>query len=353
MDQHWEQTHKAGLPPGTLIYTGIRTNVDVEFELYSYSGHSLESKSSSNLTDVLEHYRSGKVNWIDLTGIHHIPSVEELGKKFEIHPLVLEDVLNVHQMPKSEGFGDQLFVTMKMLRGGKTKRKFTEEQISFLLGSEYLISFQEMRGDVFDPLRERLKVDGTRIRKMGADYLLYRLIDITVDHYYGYVDRIFQRAQKLETALIDMPNVNRTREILRLRKTAMRLRRIIHPLREAVNHINTAGQSLIHNETVQYFNDVTDHLQHISQSIVEAEELLRGCMDLQMTNQNNNLNNVMKVLTVVSTTFIPLTFIAGIYGMNFQYMPELQKPWAYPVVLILMALIAVGMIAFFKRKGWF
>lgn len=341
------------MPPGTLIYTGEHTEQPIEVTLITYDKDTFERKQAKTLNGVWDNFESGKVNWLNVDGLNHIDEVQHVGDQFGLHPLALEDVLNSAQLPKCENYGNFLFITLKLLHQKGKKTMLTDEHVSFVLGKDFLISFQERPGDIFDPLRERLKTDQGQIRKKKEDYLLYRLIDVTVDDYYQLVDQLFHQVQLLETQLLKQSDKNRTGRILRLRKMTMRIRRAAYPLRDAVSHLNSTGKDLIHKETYQYFTDVADHLNHITQSITEVEEMLRTCMELQKANIDNNMNSIMKVLTVVSTVFIPLTFIAGIYGMNFTHMPELQYRLGYPVVLVLMFFIALAMMLYFKRKGWF
>jgi magnesium transporter len=268
-----------------------------------------------------------------------------------LHPLLIEDVID-DQRPKAEEYDDYLFFTIKMLYkidGGD----IDYEQISFVLGHNYLISFQEKAGDIFDSFRERIKKDLGRVRKLGADYLLYRLIDIIVDHYYVILDAIGEQIEEIEESLFESSSEQTFRKIQKLKKQLINLRKFVFPLREALNKLAKGENHFIEDDNIRYFSDVYDHVIHLTDSLDAYKDLTSSLMDVHFNTQNNQLNKIIKVLTVISTIFIPLTFIVGVYGMNFKYMPELNWQFGYPVVWLGMILMSLVMLGYFKYKKWF
>lgn len=344
---------KVGLPPGTLIHVGKKYSDKVKITVIDYDKDNLVEKSYDSV-DACEKFVDKPSNtWINVDGIHHVEVVEKLGNMFGHHPLMLEDVLNTHHRPKMEDFDDYIFFTLKML-GLDKKGDIVSEQISIVLGKNYVISFQEREGDVFDALRERIRLGKANIRQNGADYLMYRLIDTIVDHYFLIMESMGDKVDKLEEEVMsDTANDATMKKILKLKRELISLRRTISPLRDAIGSLQREGSDLIEEKTHTFLNDVHDHTIHLTESIETYRDVLSGLMDMYYTTISNRMNNVMQVLTIIATIFIPLTFVAGIYGMNFEYMPELHYKWAYPTVWALMIGIAIGMVVYFKRKKWF
>ena len=284
--------------------------------------------------------------------MHDTNIIAEIGEKYKIHNLLLEDVLDTSHRPKAEEFDEYLFFTLKMLAVDKKKKVITSEQISLVLGKDWLLSFQEKPGDVLDALRTRIKESKGIIRQKKADYLFYSIIDIIVDHYFYVIDYLNDNIEKLEEDVILNPNQNQLNLIQHYKRTLITIRKIIVPLREAVSSLQKFNIKLIEKNTYPYLRDVYEHLIHINDSIDSQRDMLSGIMDLYVSGVSNRMNEVMKVLTIIATIFIPLTFIAGIYGMNFDYMPELHWKYAYFVTLFVMVVIAVAMIFYFKKKKW-
>jgi len=283
--------------------------------------------------------------------LHDTKLIAQLGKTFNLHPLLLEDVLNTKHRPKMEEFEDSIFLTLKML-GINENREIVNEQVSFVLGKSWVISFQEQEGDIFDSMRVRLENKKGNARAKGPDYLLYRLIDTVVDGYFLITDHIAEEVERLEDIIINSPNERSIARIQELKKDLIKLRRAISPLREAVTTIQNSSSELFQPETSRYLGDVHEHLIQVTENIDNARDMLIDLRDVYQSGQNNRLNEVMKVLTIMSSIFIPMTFIAGIYGMNFQHMPELQWHYGYFGALALMVIIPVVMLAYFKKKGW-
>jgi magnesium transporter len=295
--------------------------------------------------------KADRVNWINLDGLEDKQIIRELQAHYSLHPLLIEDVID-DQRPKSEEYDDYLFFTIKMLYKIESG-DIDYEQISFVLGDNYMISFQEKAGDIFDPFRERIKKDLGRVRKRGADYLLYRLVDIIVDHYYVILDNIGEQIEEIEESLFENSSEKTFRKIQKLKKDLIQLRKLVFPLREALNKLVKGENEFIEDENIRYFSDVYDHVIHLIDSLDAYKDLTSSLMDVHFNTQNNQLNKIIKVLTVISTIFIPLTFIVGVYGMNFKHMPELNWQFGYLVVWVVMIMMSFVMLGYFKYKKWF
>lgn len=354
--RRYSESNKAretiGQAPGTLIYTGKKREEDVHVELFTYDQDSIQESKSNKLDKALSIYDEKKVNWFNVVGLHNIELIHSIGERFNLHPLLLEDVLHVDQRPKSEDFGEYLFFTIKMFHQTDKKDDLNFEHISFVLGKNNVFCFQEKSGDLFDLIRERLRNSYGRIRSRKADYIFYRFIDTVVDQYYLVIDRLAEKIELLEDEVMDNPTTKTLNQLQNVRKELIFLRRSIHPLRESLNTIIKSESKLLQKDTERFFSDVYDHTIQIVESLETYRDLLSGIMDLYMNTASNRMNEIMKVLTIMSTIFIPLTFIAGIYGMNFQHMPELTYKWAYPAAWGLMVIVAIFMLIFFKRKKW-
>lgn len=326
-------------------------NDQVILELIRYNKEEYKKFDQHNVDEVLKNLQPEQVNWINLDGLNDTSIIEKLQNRFGLHTLLVEDILN-EQRPKSEEYDDYLYFTMKMLHRIEDN-KIEYEQISFVLGTNYLITFQEIAGDLFDQFRERIRLDLGKVRKKKADYLLYRLIDIIVDNYYIIIDNIGEQIENLEDNLEENSTDDTFRQIQSLRKELIYLRKAVNPLREALGSIVKGETSFVEEENLRYFRDVYDHTIHVIDSLDSYKDLLSSIMDMHINSINAKTNKVMKLLTVITTIFIPLTFIAGIYGMNFEYMPELEWVYGYPFVLGTMGVILIAMISYFKRKDWF
>jgi magnesium transporter len=290
--------------------------------------------------------------WINVNGIHQVSNLENLGDCYHLHPLVLEDILNPEQRPKLEDYGDYLFLILKMLHlKGKPEGLFTE-QVSIILGENFVISFQENDQDIFDPVRQRLKLGKGRLRGEGADYLAYTLLDLVVDHYFVILERLGEIIEDLEDKLVANPTPDTLNRIHRLKRDMIVLRKSVWPLREVVSQLERRESPLVRDSTNLYLKDLYDHVIQVIDNIETFRDILAGMLDIYLSSLSNRLNEVMKVLTMIATIFIPLTFIAGVYGMNFKHMPELDWTWGYYSTLAVMALVSLGMILYFRKKGW-
>jgi magnesium transporter len=280
-------------------------------------------------------------------------ALESLGQCIGLHPLVLEDILNTEQRPKIEDYGDYLYIVVKMITYPDKADGIAVEQVSLILGQNFVISFQEgIQGDVFSPVRERIRNEKSRLRKMGADYLTYSLVDSVVDSYFAVLEELGERIEVLEEELIEQPSRNTLHTIHKLKQEMIFLRKSVWPLREVVNFMERGESPLINEGTRIFLRDVYDHTIQIIDTIETFRDMLSGMLDIYLSSISNRINEVMKVLTVIATIFMPLTFLAGVYGMNFEYMPELKWRWGYPAILLVMLAVAVSMLTYFKKKRW-
>ena len=320
-------------------------------ELISYNREAHERFDDLAMEDLLSKLKPDRVNWINLDGLSNLEVIEKLQTHFTIHSLLIEDILN-DQRPKAEEFDDYLFFTLKMLYR-IDDNNIDYEQISFILGPDYLISFQQKEGDLFDGFRERIRFDRGKVRKKESDYLLYRLIDIIVDNYYNVLDHIGDRIEDIEDNAYENPDNKIFHEIQSLKKELIFLRKALYPLREALSRLVKGESEFIREETLPFFADVYDHVAHLIDSLDTYKDLTSSLLDIHINALNTRMNEVMKVLTVISTIFMPLTFVVGVYGMNFDFMPELHWQWSYPAIWGIMISIVVIMLIFFRKKKWF
>ena len=343
---------KIGLPPGTPVYVGDRGDEEVKISLLDYDESQFQEREIKNVEESYPFKETSAVTWINVDGIHNVENIEKIGRHFGVHSLVQEDIVHTEQRPKMEEFEDHIFVVLKMISYNEEDTKTVAEQVSFILGPKYVISFQERQGDIFDSIRERIRNFKGRIRKMGADYLAYTLLDAIVDHYFLVLEKFGERVEELENELVSNPRPEDLQEIHRLKREMIYLRRSVWPLREVINNLEKVESSLIKDSTQIYLRDVYDHTIQIIDTVETYRDMLSGMHDTYLSSVSNRMNEVMKVLTIIATIFIPLTFIAGVYGMNFQFMPELSWKWAYFVVWGIMIVVVLGMVFFFRRRKW-
>lgn len=320
-------------------------------ELISYNRTDYEKLDNLPVDVLCSRLKEDHVNWINVDGLYNQDTIDALQSHFKLHSLLIEDVVS-DQRPKAEEFEEYFFFTMKMLYRIENL-KIDYEQISFVLGKDYLITFQEKDGDLFEGFRERIRLDQGRVRKKGADYLMYRLIDIIVDNYYNILDHIGDRVDEMEEAVYENPSNNGFNSIQSLKKELIYLRKALYPLRDALSKVIKGESDFILEENIPFYSDVYDHVVHLIDSLDAYQDLTSNLLDIHMNAMNNRMNEVMKVLTVISTIFIPLTFIVGVYGMNFDFMPELRWKYGYPSIWIVMLMVVLGMLSFFRYKKWF
>ena len=346
------RSKKSGLPPGTLVHLGEKKVEKVRISYIDYDEQNFQEKNVSNIEECFTLKATPTVSWINIDGLHEVEILEKLGRQFELHPLMLEDILNTDQRPKQEDFDKHIFIVLKMLSFDEETQSVDSEQISVVLGENFVISFQERIGDVFDPIRERIRNAKGRIRKMGPDYLMYSLLDAIVDNYFGILEKLGDKIEAMEDVLVSDPTEKTLKQIHHLKREMIYLRRSVWPLRELISGIERSESPLIKESTDAYLRDVYDHTIQVIDTVEAFRDMVSGMLDTYLSSISNRMNSIMKVLTIIATIFIPLTFVAGIYGMNFVYMPELKWRWGYPAVLLVMIIIAGVMLIYFKRKKW-
>lgn len=339
-----------GLPPGTAVYTGPRETAEVSVVALDYSPDGVTEQVISDPGDCCPFRDTAAPTWIRVGGVHDVALVEKLGEVFGLHPLVVEDIVNVHQRPKLEEHDGYLFLVVHLAR--YVNQEVELDQVTMVLGDQWLLTFQEAGVAAFDVLRGYLHNGTTRLRSMGPDYLAYRLLDIVIDHYFEVLEKLSDDVEQLEDDVVARPRKVMLETLHEMKRDLIELRRAIWPLRELVLALQHYDGPLIDQETGIYFRDLYDHAVMSMEMVSSELEILSGVHDLYLNSISNYTNEVMKVLAVISTTFLPMNFLAAVYGMNFHYMPELAKPWAYPAVLLIMAGLATTTLVYFKRKQW-
>jgi magnesium transporter len=343
---------KTGLAPGTSVHIGARRTERTKITVFEYNASSVRERELESLEECRECKEAKGLVWINIDGVHDVSIVETLGDIFEFHPLVREDIVNTNQRPKVEEYDSYLYAIVKMLYEEKDNHSLQAEQVSIIVTSRLVISFQEREGDVFNPVRDRLRTGKGIVRQRGSDYLAYCLIDAIVDHYFLIMENLEERVHPLEEAVVEDPSPQVLQRIHDLKNDLMFLRRSLWPLREMLARLYREQLPPIQKNTRPFIRDVHDHTIQVIEILESFQEIVSGLMDIYLSSISIRMNNIMKVLTIIATIFIPLTFIAGVYGMNFRYMPELSWRWGYPAVWGVMVLVFVGMLIFFKRKKW-
>lgn len=346
------QKDKAGLPPGVLVFLGHQKVDEVKISAIDYSADTYEEHLLEGPQDCRRFRNEGSVSWINVVGLHEPNVVSEIGQVFGLHGLLMEDILNTKHRPKVDEYEGHLFITLKML-STNPEGEVLSEQISLVLGDGWVLSFQEQEGDVFDALRKRLRSGVGVTRGKGADYLFYRLLDTIVDNYFLVSDHVRDANEALEEYVLKSSDKDDVFAIHSLRRQILGLRRSISPLKDALGILTKDPTSLMTDDTRMHLRDVFDHIIQVNDSLDIQRDILSGIMDLHQTSISNAMNRVMQTLTITATIFIPLTFIAGIYGMNFNIMPELDWEYGYYMVLGLMFFVGLLMLWFFKRRNWF
>jgi magnesium transporter len=347
-----KRSKKAGLPSGTLVYTGEKKNEQVKINVIDYDEANFQEIETAFVEACVPFKDKPTVTWINVDGVHNVQVLEKLGDCFGLHRLVMEDIMNTDQRPKMEDYGEYIYLVLKMLAIGKDG-ELVHEQISLVLGANFVLSFQEeVEGDVFNLVRDHLRSGRGRIRKMKADYLAYALLDAVVDNYFAILEKFGDKIEAIETELLGDPRQATVQRIYQLKREMIFLHNAVWPLREVVSGLGKHESSLILESTAPYLRDVYDHAIHVIDSVDLYREMLSSMLDMYLSSVSNRLNEVMKVLTAISLIFMPLTFIAGVYGMNFKHMPELEWRYGYFFTLLAMFGIGVSMFLYFKRKKW-
>jgi len=349
---------KVGQPPGTLIFTGDKKTEKVTVDIIEYDREHFSEGGVDDIVGAIRDRKEGMVTWINVNGLHDVELLKRIGDQVGIHPLVQEDILNTDQRAKVEVYDNFLFIVLRMLYLNGDNVAIQNEQVSMVLCSNCLITFQERKGDVFDPIRDRLRKDKGRIRKMGVDYLAYTLIDAVIDNYFALLEKVGDQLEDLEKELSERPEERSLRKIHSLKRELILMRRSVWPLRDVVHALEREEGELITTDTVVYLRDIYDHTVRVMDAVETYRDMVSGLLELYMSSISNRMNEIMKVLTIIATIFIPLTFIAGVYGMNFNpgesplNMPELNWYWGYPFALGLMLISAFIMFLYFRKKKW-
>ncbi|MFK7780722.1 magnesium/cobalt transporter CorA [Psychroserpens sp.] len=349
-----KRAYKAtNLPPGTMKYKGKKQSLKTVIDIINYSNQAFTKIDCNDVEDGFNFEGNQQVTWININGLNNLKDIEKLGTHYNLHPLTLEDIVNTSQRPKFEEFQNYFFVVFKMLYFDD-KDILQYEHLSMVVGPDYVLTFQEADGDVFDNLRNRIEVAKGRIRSQGADYLMYAILDAIVDNYFTVIEAVGDKIEDLESNIFETQTNNSTtpNQIQDLKQEVLKIRRSILPLREVINRLEKSDNTIINVKSQSYIRDLYDHIIQVNESIDLYREMVWGLMDMYMTIISNKMNEVMKVLTIIATIFIPLTFIAGIYGMNFTNMPELQSENGYFILLGAMFVLFIIMLIYFRNKKW-
>lgn len=346
------QSSTKGLAPGTLVHVGHQYQDHVRYWMFNYNEEQYQEELLKAADKVRDTIKEGTVTWLNIDGLHDIEQMEKVQKLFDLHPLLMEDILNTEQRPKMEVFANCVFLTFKMMTL-KENGRLHVEQISLVLGHHFVLSFQEHDGDTFErPIRIRIRKSIGKIRQRGNDYLMYLLADAVTDRYFEVIEQISERIDNLEDRILKQDEEGVIEEMRVLKRSLLSMRRMVVPLKEALGTLEKTDTALLGELTRQFIRDVYDHASQIIDSLDLNREILNNAMEIHWYNVSEKGNQVMKVLTIIATIFIPLTFIAGIYGMNFEYMPELQWKYGYFAVWGVMLMVAVVMFIYFRRKKW-
>lgn len=344
----------AGLPPGAMVHTGPKRNEPVVLTVLEFNAHAYQERQVDAVDACFERRLDSGLLWIDVRGVHHTDVVAAIGARLALHPLTLADIVNVSQRPRCDIFDDYVFVVMGDMLFHPKRQELDHEQLSLVWNREVLVSFRESSSvDAFEPVRDRIRTHAGTVRAGGVDYLGYALIDVVVDRYYSVLEAMANDLTNVESRMFPRPQPGTLAHIHRLRRQTFVIRRLVWPMRAVVSVLQHTESPLIHHSTRVYLRDLYEHAIQIMDAAETYREMVSGLLDMHVSVTGNRLNQIMKVLTIISTTFIPLTFIAGVYGMNFHFMPELDWKYGYPACWLVMLGLAGAMLLMFKRRGWF
>ena len=346
------RSDKLGLSPGTLMHVGPKRTEKTRITVIDYDEAGFIEKEVGSVEECFPFKETATVTWINVDGVHDAEVIDKLGKRFDIHPLVLEDIMTTTQRPKTEDLGNAVFIVLRMIEYDEKCSETTADQLSLILGPNYVLSFQEIPGDCLGPVRERIRSGKGRIRKLGPDYLAYALIDAVVDNYFFVLEKLGEKIDGLEERLIAEPRRELLHEIHALKREMIDLRKSVWPLREVVSGLERLESPLIKKTTDVFLRDVYDHAVQVIDTVESFREILTSMLETYLSSISNRMNEVMKVLTIIATIFIPITFIVGVYGMNFEVMPEIKWRWGYAFIWAVILAAAGTMVAYFRRKKW-
>jgi magnesium transporter len=345
-------TNKIGLPPGALVFVGEKSEKEPKIRVIDYDMDDIQEWKEATIQECVRLKDTSTVSWINVDGLSNVEMIKDLGEAFGLHPLVLEDILHTSQRPKLEDYEDYLFIVMKMLSYDENENQVDSEQVSIVLGRNYVLSFQEKEGDCFELLRDRIRNSKGRIRKMGPDYLAYSLLDSIIDNYFKVMESIGNWIESIDLEVSSGFMEDAPKVINAMKRQLLIIRRSLWPLRELINSMNRSESPLITDPVAIFIRDIYDHTVELIETMETFRDVLSGLLDMHMSSVSNRMNEVMKTLTIIATIFIPLTFIAGIYGMNFANMPELNWDWGYYMIWVAMITLALLLVLYFRRKHW-
>ncbi len=349
---HRKMSSKAGLAPGSLVHVGRSRTEKAGITWIRFDEDCFEEREIRSLQESLPPGPEGGITWIDFEGVHELETIEEIGKLYGLHPLTLEDIVNSEQRPKMEDYGEYIYIVLKLLSYSRQTGSLNSDQVNLVFKPGMVLSFREAKTDVFEPLKERLRKGKGRLRKQGSDYLAYALMDCIIDRYFILLDELGDKIEAIQEEVVSTPSRGTLQRIYRIKHDMVELRRFIWPLRDFINLMLRGEIPLIEEHTRLYLRDLYDHTMQVIETIDTFRDTLSGLIDIYLSSISNKMNEIMKVLTIIATIFIPLTFIAGVYGMNFENMPELKWRWGYPVTWGLMTAVAVVMLIYFRKKKW-
>jgi magnesium transporter len=345
-------SEKSGLPPGSLVHVGEVHAHEHKISVVNYNKSTVQKHTVKSIEELLPYKTADAITWVIVDGLKDVGIIDDIGRHFEIHPLVLEDILNTHQRPKFDEFNDYLYIVVKSISLGNKEFNVEYEQISLLILNNFVFTFMEKPDELFDPILNRLDNDKSQFRTLGADYLAYGIMDAIVDKYFVLQDTFDELIEEVEDKLLSDPSSETLAAIQKIKRELIFLRRSVSPLRELLAAIQRSESPLINDKTRRYFGDIYDHAIRIIEAIESYRDLIAGMLDIYLSSVSNKMNETMKILTVFASIFIPLTFIAGVYGMNFEYMPELKWKWSYPALWVFFISISAFLLRYFKRKKW-
>ena len=347
-----KRSRKSGLPPGSLVHIGAERTEPIRITVVDYAQDQFEEREVRAVEELASYRGKSTVTWIDVVGIHDPGVIGQIGSQFNIHPLLMEDIMNTTQRPKIDDLGQYICVILKVITFDDKSMELRIEQASLVFSDDFVLSFQESDSGIFRPLRERIRNSLGKTRRMGTDYLAYALMDAAVDHYFVVMEKMGEKIDVLEDEVVANPKREVLRSVQQLRDEILLVRRSVWPLREVVSLLERAESPLIDKTTSLYFRDVYEHTIQVMDTVDTYRDILSGMFDIYLSSVSNRLNEVMKVLTIIATIFMPLTFIAGVYGMNFQFMPGLKSEYGFWIMGAFMLLVFAGMFAAFRKRKW-
>ncbi len=345
-------SEKSGLPPGSLVHVGEVHKHEHKITVIDFNKTTLTQRTIKTIDELLPYKTTDTVTWVIIDGLKDVSIIDAIGQYFDIHALVLEDILNTHQRPKFEEFDDYLYIVIKALSLEADQFNVQYEQVSLLLLDKFVFTFKEKPDAIFDPIFSRLNNDKSHVRNLGTDYLVYVIMDAIVDEYFSLQDTFDELIESVEDDLLTNPSALTLNTIQKIKRELIFLRRSVSPMRELLASIQRSESPLLNDKTKRYFGDIYDHVIRVTEAMESYRDLITGMLDIYLSSVSNKMNETMKVLTVFASIFIPLTFIAGVYGMNFEYMPELKWRWGYPVLWLVFISVSVFLLKFFKKKNW-